>query len=168
MKRRGIFDLIIDSLAFLAGVLLVCAVIIVCFEICMRYFVRKPQIWTVEVCEYILFSLAFLGAPWLLKEGGHVGIDVVTEHLGEKGKNILGVFSMSLGVIISAIIGAFSIITAWECYQSGVVVTKTLTISKHYFLLLIALGYFLLLGEFGRQFWRYLSALKEDHSWNGG
>ena len=68
-------------MAFLAGTLLVGAVLIVSLEICMRYFFRRPQVWTVEVCEYILFILAFLGAPWLLKKGGHVSVDIVVERL---------------------------------------------------------------------------------------
>ena len=147
-------------MAFLAGILLVCAVLIVCYEICMRYFVQRPSVWMVEVCEYILFSIAFLGAPWLLKRGGHVSVDIVTEYMGSKSRGRMRMFSMATGVIISAIICWFSLATSWDCYKSGVVVTKTLTIPKHYFLLLIALGYLLLLLEFARQFFRQLRELR--------
>jgi TRAP-type C4-dicarboxylate transport system permease small subunit len=163
MKHKGIFDLILDSLAFLAGVLLVCTVIIVCFEICMRYFVGKPQIWTVEVCEYILFSLAFLGAPWLLKKGGHVSIDILLAQIKGRSRNYLELSSKAGGVLVSAIICWFSAVTAWDCYVSGVVVTKTLTIPKFYFLSLISLGYFVLLLEFARQFIKNLKRLREAH-----
>lgn len=161
MKHKGIFDLILDSMAFLAGVLLVCTVIIVCFEICMRYFVGRPQIWTVEVCEYILFSLAFLGAPWLLKKGGHVSIDILLAQIKGSSRNYLELFSKAGGIVVSAIICWFSAVTAWDCYVSGVVVTKTLTIPKFYFLSLISLGYFVLLLEFARQFIKNLKRLKE-------
>jgi TRAP-type C4-dicarboxylate transport system permease small subunit len=163
MKHKGIFDLILDSLAFLAGVLLVCTVIIVCFEICMRYFVGKPQIWTVEVCEYILFSLAFLGAPWLLKKGGHVSIDILLAQIKGRSRNYLELSSKAGGVLVSAIICWFSAVTAWDCYVSGVVVTKTLTIPKFYFLSLISLGYFVLLLEFARQFIKNLKRLRETN-----
>jgi TRAP-type C4-dicarboxylate transport system permease small subunit len=162
MKKKGPFDWVIDTAAFLAGLLLVGTVFIVCFEICMRYFFKAPQIWTVEVCEYFLFFIAFLGAPWLLKVGGHVSIDVLSGQLGKKGQHLLGLFSSSIGVIISAVICWFGLVTSWDCYQSGVVVTKTLTISKHYFLLMISLGYLLLLFEFGRQWLMHLRRLRED------
>lgn len=161
MKGRGFFDGIIDFMAFLAGILLVAAVFIVSFEIFMRYFLQKPQVWTVEVCEYILFSMAFLGAPWLLKKGGHVSIDIVVATLGTKSQCYLGMFSKAAGVIISAIICFFSLATAWDGYLTGVVVTKTLTIPKHYFLLLISLGYFFLMIEFSRQFLRHFRELKK-------
>ena len=51
--------------------------------------------------------------------------------------------------------------TAWDCYTSGIVVTKTLTISKHYFLVMIGIGYFLLLLEFGRQGFNHFRSLRE-------
>lgn len=161
MKGKGTFDRIIDVMAFVAGILLVAAVLIVCIEILMRYFVQRPQVWTVEVCEYILFAIAFLGAPWLLKVGGHVSVDIVTEHLGSKSRDYTRLFSMAAGVLISAIICWFSLMTAWDCYKSGVLVTKTLTIPKHYFLIFIFVGYLLLLVEFARQFFRHLKELKE-------
>ena len=159
--NKKIFDRIIDFMAFLAGVLLVGAVLIVCFEIWMRYFARRPQVWTVEVCEYILFAIAFLGAPWLLKKGGHVSIDIVVSQMGLKTRNLLGLFSKAMGVLVSAIICGFSMATSWESYVSGVVVIKTLSIPKYYFLLLIALGYFLLLVEFARQFLGHFKELRE-------
>ena len=163
MGKKGIFDRIIDLMAFLAGVMLVGAVLIVCFEIWMRYLVRKPQVWTVEVCEYILFAIAFLGAPWLLKKGGHVSIDIIVAQMAPKTQIYLGLFSKAMGILISVIICGFSMATSWDAYISGVVVIKTLSIPKYYFLMLIALGYFLLLIEFGRQFFGHFKELREKN-----
>ena len=159
--NKKFFDRIIDFMAFLAGVLLVGAVLIVCFEIWMRYFARKPQVWTVEVCEYILFAIAFLGAPWLLKKGGHVSIDIIAAQMGTKAQIYLGLFSKAMGVLISAIVCGFSMATSWDSYVSGVVVIKTLSIPKYYFLMLISFGYFLLLIEFARQFFGHFKELRE-------
>ncbi|MFH1488769.1 MAG: TRAP transporter small permease [Pseudomonadota bacterium] len=162
MTGKGILDRVIGFMAFIAGLLLVAAVLIVCFEIFMRYFVHRPQVWTVEVCEYILFSMAFLGAPWLLKMGGHVNIDIFVAQLRPRRKRIMELISASVGIIISFIICWFSITTSYECYSSGVLLTKTLNVPKHYFLMLIALGYFFLLLEFARQFLDNLKKLKAD------
>jgi C4-dicarboxylate transporter DctQ subunit len=161
MKGKGILDRIIDFMALLAGILLVVAVFIICWEIGMRYFVRKPLVWMVEVCEYIMFSIAFLGAPWLLKKGGHVSVDVVTEHMGSKIQGVMRQIAVVVGVIVSAIICWFSFTTALECYRTGVLVTKTINIPKHYFLFLICLGYLFLLFEFARQFFHNLRGKEE-------
>jgi TRAP-type C4-dicarboxylate transport system permease small subunit len=162
MKRKSILDWFLDIMGFMAGVLLVAAVLIVCFEIFMRYFVHRPQVWTVEVCEYILFSMAFLGAPWLLKQGGHVNIDIFVVQFSPRPKRAIDLITASIGIIISAIICWFSITTSYDCYISGVLLTKTMNVPKHYFLMLIALGYFFLLLEFARQFIGKLRNLKEE------
>ena len=155
MKDKGMLDRIIDFMAFLAGILLVGAVLVVCWEIAMRYFVHRPLVWAVEVCEYILFSIAFLGAPWLLKKGGHVSVDIVIEHLGPKIRQRMRLLAMASGIIISVIISWFGLTTAWECYKTGVLVTKTLNVPKHYFMILIFIGYLFLMLEFARQFIRH-------------
>jgi len=77
-SKKGIIDHVIDFMAAVAGILLVAAVLINCIEIIMRYLFLKPQVCSEEVCEYILFALSFLCAPWLLKKGVHVSGDVVT------------------------------------------------------------------------------------------
>jgi TRAP-type C4-dicarboxylate transport system permease small subunit len=159
-QNKKIFDRIIDFMAFLAGVLLVGAVLIVCFEIWMRYFAHKPQVWTVEICEYILFGIAFLGAPWLLKKGGHVSIDIMVAQTGPRTQIYLGLFSKAMGILVSAVVCGFSMATSWESYVSGVVVIKTLSIPKCYFLMLISFGYFLLLVEFARQFLGHFRELR--------
>ena len=161
MKRKGIFDRILDSMGFIAGLLLIAALVIVCLEICMRYFAKRPQVWSVEVCEYLLFSIAFFGAAWLLKEGGHVNIDLVLGHLNPKVQRFLQLFSAAAGVFISAVICVVGIVEARNCYMAGAVVTKTLTIPTYLFLILISLGYLALLGEFFRQFLTCLRGAKE-------
>lgn len=161
MKRKGFFDWLIDAMAFVAGLLLVAAVLIVSFEICMRYFVQKPQVWTVEVCEFILFILTFLGTPWLLKKGGHTSVDILVERMGPGLQRFSGLFASAVGMAVSLVIFCFSLVTSWDCYESGVVLTKTITVSKYYFLLFIALGYLCLFIEFARQFVRQLRQKKE-------
>jgi C4-dicarboxylate transporter DctQ subunit len=162
MNGKGILDRVIGFMAFIAGLLLVAAVLIVCFEIFMRYFVQRPQVWTVEICEYILFSMAFLGAPWLLREGGHVNIDIFVTQLSPRRRHGMELISASVGIIISFIVCWFSITTSYESYSTGVLLTKTLNVPKYYFLMLIALGYFFLLLEFVRQFIGHLKELRED------
>jgi C4-dicarboxylate transporter DctQ subunit len=162
MNGKGILDRVIGFMALIAGLLLVAAVLIVCFEIFMRYFVQRPQVWTVEICEYILFSMAFLGAPWLLREGGHVNIDIFVTQLSPRRRHGMELISASVGIIISFIVCWFSITTSYESYSTGVLLTKTLNVPKYYFLMLIALGYFFLLLEFVRQFIGHLKELRED------
>lgn len=150
-----------DAMAFLAGVMIVALVVIICIEIGARYFFHRPQVWTVEICEYLLFCIAFLGAPWLLKVGGHVNIDIFTSSFGSRGQRRWGLFSSATGVVVSLIICWTALRVAYENYHSGVVLTKTIEIPQYPFILLIALGYLLLMVEFLRQFLAHIKGIKE-------
>jgi C4-dicarboxylate transporter DctQ subunit len=161
MKGKGIFDRVIDFMAFLAGLLLVASVLIECLEIFMRYCIKRPQIWSMDACEYILFGVAFLGAPWLLKKGGHVSVDIIIERLSPRARSYFGCLSSAVGIFVSALICWFGLVATWECYTTGVLVTKTYSVPKAYVLPFISIGYFFLLVEFGRQFIGYAGKLKE-------
>lgn len=161
MKSKSVFEWIIDAMAFVAGMMLVALVLIVSVEICARYFFQSPQVWTVEVCEYLLFSIAFFGAPWLLKAGGHVHIDIFTGRFGNKAKQVMGLFSKGAGSCVSVVIVWTALKVAIESYKTGVLLTKTISIPQYPFILLIALGYLCLFLEFSRQFLSHLKKLKE-------
>jgi TRAP-type C4-dicarboxylate transport system permease small subunit len=164
LKDKRIFDRIIGFCAFLAGILLAATVVIVCVEIFMRYFFKSPLTWMVEVCEYFLFSIAFLGAAWLLNKDGHVCVDIVIERMRPAGRTYLVLVSMAIGILVSIVICWFSLVAAWDCYESGVMVVKTFAVSKYYFFLLIFWGYLLLLIEFARKFLHHLRKLSETNS----
>ncbi len=160
--------MVLDGMAFIAGIMVVALVLIICIEIGARYFFQRPQVWTVEVCEYLLFSIAFFGAPWLLKEGGHVNIDIFTGRLGKKKLQVMGCFSTAAGILVSAVITWTALKVALESYQTGVLLTKTISVPQYPFILIIALGYLCLLGEFVRQFLSYIKTFKEAGKWSGG
>jgi len=168
MRRKGIFDWIIDSLAFLSGALLGCAIIIKFCDIILRYFFNKPLTWDIEITEYILFCVAFFGAAWLLREGGHVRIDVLDTLLSEKRKTYLHLFHSAVGALVSIILSLMSFVAAAYSYRDGLKVVKIYTIGKYYFLLIISLGFFLLLVEFTREFAGCVRTLRNKSIKKGG
>ncbi len=151
-----------DFMAAAAGGCLVAIVLIICIDVGMRYFLSRPQIWTVEICEYLLFAITFLGAPWLLRVNGHVNVDIVTEHLSKKTRDYLNVFSCTVGALVCAILTYFGVVTAIDCFRTGVIEVRTLDVPKYYFMVLIAIGYFLLFGEFCRQGLRQIAAMRKE------
>ncbi len=167
MERKGIFDWIIESLAYLGGILLGCAVIIKFCDIILRYFFNKPLTWDIEITEYILFALAFFGAAWLLREGGHVRIDVLDNFLSEKCKIYLHLVHSAVGGLVSIILCLMSFVAAAYSYRDGLTVVKIYTIGKYYFLFIVSLGFFLLFAEFLRQFAAGIRKIKSKSTEEG-
>jgi TRAP-type C4-dicarboxylate transport system permease small subunit len=167
MKDKGIFDWILDSLAYVAGVMLGLVVIVKFCDIILRYFLNKPLTWDVEFAEYMLFCIAFFGAAWLLREGGHVRIDVLDNLLSEKKKTYLHLIHSVVGALVSIILSLMSFVAAAYSYRDGLRVVKIFAIEKCYFLLIVAVGFFLLLAEFVRQSSRDIRKLKDKNLTEG-
>lgn len=155
-KTRAIFDHTIDSLAGVAGVLVIGIMLVMCYEVVMRYFLNRPPAWAVEVCEYMLYLLAFLGAAWLLKLGGHVRVDIVLGRLNPKAQTLLNIATSAIGTIICLIIAWYGGESTIDHFQRGIPVVKTLKIPKAPLLAFISIGCFLLSIQFLRQTYGYV------------
>lgn len=159
-KAGAVFDLIIDSLAGMAGVLVIAMMFIMSYESIMRYFFHAALGWAVEVSEYIIFLITFLGAAWLLKMGRHVRVDVVVNLLGTKSQALLNIATSVLGAIICLVIAWFGAASTLDHFQRGVPVVKTLAFPKFTLLLFISLGSFMLSIQFLRQTYGHVRSWK--------
>lgn len=155
-KTGAIFDYVIDATAGVAGGLVIVLMLIMCYEVAMRYFFRQPPVWAIEVCEYLLLLLTFLGAAWLLKMGGHVRVDIILGRLNPKAQTLLNIVTSGLGVIICLLLAWYGGKTTWDHFQRGILVAKTLTIPKAPLLAFISVGCFLLSIQFLRQTYGYI------------
>lgn len=153
MKRTpGLFDRLIDILAVIAGIFIVFMTVIECYEIIARYFFKRPTSWSVELCEYLLFFVAFLGTTWVLKRKVHINVDILVDRLKPRTQTYFHLFSSFVGILVCLIIFWFSLKTSYENYVVGVKVVKTYALPKWIFLSFISFGFLLLLLEFMRQF----------------
>lgn len=150
-KARTVFDRITDSLASVAGAIVLGIMLIMCYEVIMRYFFRNAPPWAIEVTEYGLFLLAFLGAAWLLKLGRHIRVDVVVNLLGIKSQTLLGIVTCILGAIICLVITGFGVDATLDYFHRNVMMERVLIFPKYTLLLFIPLGCFLLSVQFLRE-----------------
>ena len=153
----AIFDGLVNALACIAGFFIICAGFIECYEVVTRYFLHRPPIWSVEVVEYMLFFIAFLGTTWVLRSKSHISVTIVVERLKPRAQRYCNLFACAMGILISLVIFWYGVKTTWDCCVTDVRVVKTFALPKWYFLSFIALGYFLMLIEFIRQFLGHVS-----------
>src|ERR1041385_3751716 len=71
------FGKFLDALALLAALILLVMVVMVTADIILRNVTRAGFPWANEVSEYALYITTLLTAPWLLRRGQHVRIDLL-------------------------------------------------------------------------------------------
>ncbi|MEJ2621838.1 MAG: TRAP transporter small permease subunit, partial [Candidatus Thiodiazotropha sp.] len=73
-------------LGYVAAVLLVISVLIVCQMVFNRFVLNLPTSWQTEFVTYALLASTFLGAPWVLLTRGHVNVELIPLIMGRRGR----------------------------------------------------------------------------------
>lgn len=76
-----VYDALLYTMAFLAAVTLVWLMVSVVTSVVMRNIGMQPFAWLFTSAEYGILYMTMLGAPWLVREKGHVHIELVTAAL---------------------------------------------------------------------------------------
>jgi len=150
-KTGNFFDKFVNFLAFIAGLILIFVMLLVCYDVVMRYVFHNPPGWVVEICEYLLLYVTFLGAAWLLRERGHVSVDIIFVLLSSKSRILLNMITGSAGAIACFLIFLYGTNTTLDFYQRGIPEIKTLSIQKWIVMWVIPFGTLLLSIQFLRQ-----------------
>ena len=86
--------------------------------------------WTTEVTEYALYWITFLGAPWVLKEGGHISIDLLTQRLDPAARAVLARVIAFLGALISAILLYYAVAVLLKAVDQETEIVRTLIVKE--------------------------------------
>jgi len=117
-KSVGCFDRVLNYLAGAGATLIFGMMLIVSLEVVMRYILHRPQIWVVEVGEYILVWLTFLGAAWILRDEGHVKVDILYDRVSPKLQALFGIVSSLLGMFVCLIFFLYGSRVVWDMFKS--------------------------------------------------
>ena len=153
---------------FIASILMTGLVVIVCADIILRYFFRSPLVWATEVTEIMFLYLTFLGAAWVLREEGHVVIDVFTAKASERSKRILGYISYALVTLVAFILVYYGFSTTYDHYRRGIFNPTAIETPIWFIILAIPLGSVPLLLEAILKEWKLMTRKKSTTPLNPG
>ena len=148
----------IEFLAYLAGIILLAMTFFVTGAALVRYLGFRPPIWTLQFTEYALLWFTFLGAAWLLREGGHIRIDTVISRLYIKNRHKVEIINDVLGFIVCVIVFWFGTQHSIDLYQREIMEVKGTIVPKFPIFIIIPLGGLVLSIQFGRQFFQKIKS----------
>jgi len=124
-SKQSALDRLIDALAIVAGALLCVLVGLILVDVMARYLRWFSLAWGLEASEYILYAITFLGAPWVLREEGHIAIDLVVERLSARGRRLARLATDALGAVVCAALLYCACRVVWQSYAAGTMVHKS-------------------------------------------
>ncbi len=155
-------DRITVAFAFIAGAMLLFQVVSVSVDVLLRYFFNAPIPAVISLNEWSLLYIAFFGAAWLQRQGGHVRMDIVADMFGRRGRTAFTLFGLALGIVCCAVLVWFGTDVSWQKF-----VTKEYDYFKlrevpiYFIYAVIPVGSLFLLLQLARDAWRHLTGTGE-------
>jgi len=167
-KSNIIFDRILSAMAVFAGFLVIFIMLGVCGEVISTVFIGRSLPWMTEIVNYCLLWITFLVAAWVLKNDGHIKMDIVLTRLSIRNTALLDVFTSIIGAIICLVIAWFSARVTWQNFQTGSVIPIYLYVPAAFVNFIIPVGYLLLFIQFLRRIFGNLKSLKRSDNGKQG
>lgn len=159
-KLTSIFGHTLNIMLVFSGILVIFAALIINVGIITRTFLNLPIPWVPEISGYILLYITFLVAAWVLKEEGHVKMDIVLSKLSPKGQFMMNTITSAISAIVSLILAWYGAKVTLDLFRTGYFTTSILELPKFIFTISIFVGCFLLSIQFIRRTFGNLTSWK--------
>ena len=152
MKSIGTtFDKILVVLFWIAGALLIFSTVGTCIDVILRYCFNRPIHWMLEITEYIMLYIPFLGAALVLKEDGHIRVDILISHLSDRMRAWLNIITSLVGGLVMLTYTVFGGQVTLDYYKRGIPSLESLKTPMFLILMIIPIGGFFFAIQFFRQ-----------------
>jgi len=158
-RLEKIFDSMIAIMASLCVIIIIYLMLSVCTDVAMRYFFNRPQAWVMEISEYLLLYITFLGAAWVLKNEGHVIVDIVITRVNPKTRAMMGIISSIIGTLVCLIIFWFGTFETIDHFERGIRNPSIMEFPKGPLLAIIPFGSFFFMIQFARRTLKFIKEL---------
>lgn len=154
-RRGGIeaaYGRLIEALATAASLLLLAMMLLICGDVLTRN-VAVPGLptgiaWSNEISELMLYLITLLAAPWLLRQGRHIRVDIVLRLLPPRVAYACEWAADALGIACCAWMTWYGGAAAARSWGAGALSIKTLVMPEWWFLAPLPACFALLAAEF--------------------
>ena len=146
MQRfEAAFGRVLDALALIACALILGMTLMICADVFLRNVRIIPGMvgleWANEISEAMLFLVTLLTAPWLLRRGQHIRVDIVLRAVPPQLGWIFEWIVDLLGLACCAAIAWYSGRAAWASYHAASLSIKTLVTPEWWLLSILPLAF---------------------------
>ena len=118
------------ALALLGCAILMVMMLIIVADVALRNLaipgLPAGLAWSNEICELMLYLITMCVAPWLLRQGQHIRVDIVLQAIPPSLAWVFEWIGDVIGFVCCVVIAYYGTQAAWASYQSGAVNIKTL------------------------------------------
>ncbi len=155
-RLSNAFGRLLNALAILAALTLLAMVVMVTADIILRNLTRTGFPWANEVSEYALYVITLLTAPWLLRRGQHVRIDLVLTLVPARAAWLMEAVGDVLGFVVCLVMMRYGLKMTIDSAVLGSITIKNLVFPEWWLLWPLPVCFALLAAEFAFRFDRLI------------
>jgi TRAP-type C4-dicarboxylate transport system permease small subunit len=141
----------LEALALVGALLIFAMTLMICADVLLRNVRLIPGVvgleWSNEISEAMLYLITLLTAPWLLRRGQHIRVDIVLRAVPRMVGWCFEWLADLLGLLCCATIAFYSAGAALASYRAGSVSIKTLVTPEWWLLSALPLAFLALSVE---------------------
>ncbi len=108
-----------------------------------------------DISEFLVFMTTFLGAPWVLRKGAHVNVDIAIQALGPAGRRVMAILCDLGGLAVSVTLCLHGYLLADTALAMKARIIRTFIFPEWWVFALVTVSGLLLSIEFLRRLWRH-------------
>ena len=149
MERLSVaFGKLLDALAALACVLVFLMMLVICLDVLLRNVALVPSMrglsWGNDVTEAGLYLTTMLAAPWLLRRGQHIRVDIVLRAIPRHVAWVCEWIGDILGLACCLVMVGYGARMTLASYKSSAMTIKTMVTPEWWLLAPLPVAFLLL------------------------
>ena len=148
IRFSKLFGRLLDCLGLLVGVMFGVGTALIALDVALRNLAGIGFPWLIDAIEYGLFAGTFLAAPWVLREGAHVRVDIVVSALPPRGAALLETIADLIGLAVCLILLWYGVKVTLTAEALSSMVLKSIIFPEWWALAVVPLSSLLLAVEF--------------------
>ena len=129
-RLSGTFGKLLEALAMLGCAILLFMMFIIVGDVMLRNIaipgLPRGLAWSNEISELMLYLITMCVAPWLLRRGQHIRVDILLQAIPPRLAWCLEWLGDAIGLGCCIVIAWYGARAAWSSYAAGAVNIKTL------------------------------------------
>lgn len=153
------YDRLMYGMAWCAGFLMAAMMISICVDVLLRNLGHQSSAHLFTFTEYALLIVPCLGAPWLVRERGHIYVEIVLMHLNAVNRDRMGIVIGVFCIVVCAVLAWYGFDVTWTNYTRRDVDVRSMDMPRWMIVIFIPLSFAMMAFEFLRHMLRGESVL---------
>jgi TRAP-type C4-dicarboxylate transport system permease small subunit len=148
------YDALIFGMAALAAFLMAAMMVVICLDVLLRNLGYQSSAHFFTFTEYALLMVPCMGAPWLVREKGHIYVEILLMTFGPRARARMTVAIGVACIALCLVLAWYGFGIAWQDFVQSEKDVRSLDMPRWMVVVWIPVGFLLMAVEFARFLWR--------------